>query len=245
MMRSLIAAAILAATPLAALDFDALSEAEREAFRAEVRAYLLENPEVLVEAIEILEARQATSQANTDAALVAANYDALVRDTHSWVGGNPEGDITIVEFLDYRCGFCRRAFPEVEELVSSDGNIRIILKEFPILGPQSDLASRFAIATKMIAGDDAYKQAHDALITFRGNISEPALVSVANDLGLDAEAIMAEMNSEDVTGIINDNRALAQAMQITGTPTFVVGGQMLRGFLPLEGMRAIVEEERG
>ncbi|MEM9846194.1 MAG: DsbA family protein, partial [Pseudomonadota bacterium] len=180
----------------------------------------------------------------TDAALVKANYDALVRDGHSWIGGNPDGDITIVEFLDYRCGFCKRAFPEVEELVTTDGNIRIIIKEFPILGPQSDLASRFAIATKMVAGDDAYKAVHDALMGFRGQVSEASLSRLAVDQELDGEAIMAQMQSAEIDEIIDQNRDLARAMQITGTPTFVIGGQMLRGFLPLEGMRELVSEER-
>lgn len=245
MIRTSLAALALAATPAVALDVSTMTALERDAFRAEVRAYLLENPEVLMEAIDVLEARQASSQANSDAALVSANYDALVEDDHSWVGGNPDGDVTIVEFLDYRCGFCRRAFPEVEELVETDGNIRIIVKEFPILGPQSDLASRFAIATKITAGDAAYKGVHDALMTFRGQVSMPALMRLADDEGLDGEAISAQMTSDTVTEIIAENRALARSMQITGTPTFVIGGQMLRGFLPVDGMREIVAKERG
>ncbi|MEL6548660.1 MAG: DsbA family protein [Pseudomonadota bacterium] len=246
--RPILAAVLLAggiATQAPALDVSGMTKTEREAFRAEIRAYLLENPEVLMEAIEVLESREAVTQANTDAALVKANYDALVRDENSWVGGNPDGDITIIEFLDYRCGFCKRAFPEVEELVSSDGNIRLIVKEFPILGPQSVLASRFAIAAKMLEGDDAYKAVHDALISFRGPISDASLANVAMDLGFEPAPVLAKMTAPEVDEVIADNRALAQAMQITGTPTFVIGGQMLRGFLPLEGMQALVAEERG
>ena len=247
MIRTTLAAAALAALPslAPAFDIDAMSEEERAAFRSEIRAYLLDNPEVLMEAIGVLEAREATTQAATDEALVTANYDALVRDGHSWVGGNPDGDITIIEFLDYRCGFCKRAFPEVEELVASDGNIRLIVKEFPILGEQSSLASRFAIATKLAAGDDAYKAIHDELMGFRGNISQDALMNLAEAQGLDAAAIQTAMALPQVEEIIAENRSLAQAMQITGTPTFVIGGQMLRGFLPLEGMRGLVAEERG
>jgi len=235
----------LTALPLSAFDVSAMSDTERAAFRAEIRAYLLENPEVLMEAIEVLEAREAMTQAETDAALIAANYDALVRDGHSWIGGNPDGDITIVEFLDYRCGFCRRAFPEVEKLVSSDGDIRIIIKEFPILGSQSEMASRFAIATQLTAGDEAYKAVHDALMGFRGQVNEASLARLATEQGLDADAVMASMALPTVDEIIAENRDLARAMQITGTPTFVIGGQMLRGFLPLEGMRGVVAEERG
>lgn len=245
MIKRLIPALALAATPALSFDMEAMTAAERNALRSEIRAYLLENPEVLMEAIAVLEERQASSQATTDAALVRANIDSLKRDGHSWVGGNPEGDVTIVEFLDYRCGFCRRAFPEVEKLVEGDGNIRIIIKELPILGPQSDLASRFAIATKLTAGDDAYKAVHDALMVFRGQFSAESLGRLATDQGLDAAEILARMESPEVSNIIVQNRTLAQAMQISGTPTFVIGNQMLRGFLPLEGMQALVEEERG
>ncbi|MEM6479318.1 MAG: DsbA family protein [Pseudomonadota bacterium] len=245
-LRPVIAAfGLCAALPVVALDIEALSDAERDAFRAEIRAYLLDNPEVLMEAIDVLEARQADTQADADTALLAANMDALTNDEHSWVGGNPDGDITIVEFLDYRCGFCRRAFPEVEELVESDGNIRIIVKEFPILGAQSDLASRFAIAAKLTQGDEAYKTAHDALMTFRGEITPVSLAVLAEDIGLDGPAIAATMETAEVDAIIRKNFELAGKLDIRGTPTFVIGAQLVRGFVPLDGMREIVNEERG
>ncbi len=240
-----LAVASILAAPVTAFEIDAMSDAERDIFRAEIRNYLLENPEVLMEAIAVLEERQEMGQAATDEALVTANYAALVGDGHSWIGGNPDGDITVIEFLDYRCGFCKRAFPEVEALMAGDGNIRKIIKEFPILGDQSVLASRFAIATKLAVGDEAYKAMHDALMVHRGNISEPALERIATDLGLDTGAIISAMSLPRVDEIINENRQLAQAMQITGTPTFVIGGQMLRGFLPLEGLQAVVADERG
>ncbi|MEL6690625.1 MAG: DsbA family protein [Pseudomonadota bacterium] len=241
MIRSLLPALafFVAAAPALAFDIDAMTDAERQAFQDEVRSYLLANPQVLVEALTIYQ------EQNSDGALINANYDALVGDDHSWVGGNPEGDITIVEFLDYRCGFCRRAFPEVEQLVSTDGNIRIIVKELPVLGPQSELASRFAIATLQTEGPDAYKTVHDTLMTFRGQISERALARVADDNGFDVDTIIAAMDSPEVAQVIDENRSLAQALRVNGTPTFVIGGQMLRGFLPLEGMTEIVAQERG
>ncbi|WP_412504853.1 DsbA family protein [Roseovarius sp. SYSU LYC5161] len=238
------AAAALLAGPAAALDLDDMTEAERASFRAEVRAYLLENPEVIMEAVAVLEQRQAQQQAQDDVSLVQANAEAIFEDGHSWVGGNPDGDVTLVEFLDYRCGYCRRAFPEVAELVESDGNIRLIIKEFPILGEQSTMASRFAIATKQIAGDDAYKALHDTLMTFRGEISETALRRVSDTLGLDAEAILAHMDSDDVSRVITANRQLAQRLNLSGTPSFVMEDRMLRGYVPLEAMRDTVEEIR-
>jgi len=240
---AILTAALLAASILPGKAED-LTDAERMAFRAEVRAYLLENPEVLMEAIAILEDRQASDAAARDVRMLAENKAAIFDDGHSWVGGNPEGDITIVEFIDYRCGYCRKAWSEVEELVNTDGNIRFVVKEFPILGEASDLSARFAIATLQLAGPEAYKRAHDALVTLRGDATKPALERLAGDLGLDAAAIMARMAAPEVTAVIQANHALAQTLDISGTPTFVVNGTMLRGYVPLEDMRQIVKEQR-
>jgi len=237
--------AVTTATTALAFDIAKMTETERTEFRSEIREYLLENPEVLMEAIAVLEGREATAQAESDASMIAANAAAIFADDMSWVGGNPDGDVTMVEFLDYRCGYCRRAHPEVSELISSDGNIRLIVKEFPILGEQSVLASRFAISTKLNVGDDAYKQVHDALITLRGDVTAQSLQRVARDLDLDASQILGGMGDPRVDEIINANRELAQALGITGTPTFVLETEMLRGYLPLDGMRQIVNEARG
>ncbi|WP_281981915.1 DsbA family protein [Thalassorhabdomicrobium marinisediminis] len=223
---------------------DPMSDAEREAFRSEVRAYLLEHPEVLMEAIGVLETRQQEAEVMRDEHLAQANAEALTNDGFSHVGGNPDGDITIVEFVDYKCGYCRRAHPEVAELIESDGNIRIITKEFPILGEQSVLASRFAIATKLTAGDEAYKQVSDGLMTMRADVTEASLTDLAKGFDLDADAILAAMERDEVQDIIAANRALGQRMQITGTPTFVFDDQMVRGYVPLAQMRQIVEAER-
>ena len=244
---------ILAALPLAiallgtaahAEGIAAMTEAERTAFRAEVRAYLLENPEVLIEAMDILQSREAETAAARDVQMLADNKEALLNDPASWVGGNPEGDITIVEFTDYRCGYCRKAFAEVEELVKSDGNIRFVLKEFPILGEESMISSRFAIAVRQLHGDEAYKKAHDALITLRGSPDAATLGALAVDLGLEAGPIIARMTADEVTAVIAANHAMADKLQITGTPTFVLGDQLLRGYVPLDAMRQLVEDER-
>ncbi|WP_377187050.1 DsbA family protein [Ruegeria meonggei] len=230
--------------PVQALDLNAMSDAERAEFGEQVRDYLLENPEVIIEAINILEQRNAEAEAVADKELVAANADALFNDGYSWVGGNPDGDITLVEFMDYRCGYCRRAVPEVANLLSEDGNIRLVIKELPILGDASVLSSRFAVATKHVAGDDAYKQVHDALLEFSGDPSEVTLRRISDGLGLDSDAILAAMDSDQVTDEITQTRELAQRMNISGTPSFVLGTEMLRGFLPADQMLQIVDGVR-
>lgn len=244
-MLSLGLSAATLATPALALDLNTMSDAERAAFRAEVRAYLMDNPEVIMEAVSLLEERQAEAQAQADVDLVAQNADAIFNDSFSYVGGNPDGDITLVEFMDYRCGFCKRAFGEVEKLLEADGNIRFVVKEFPILGEQSLLASRYAMATKLVEGDAAYKSIHDALMSLNGDISLPALRRLANSFGLDSDDIESRMEDDQITEALQTNRALAQRLQISGTPTFVLEDELLRGFLPFDQLQTIVDEKRG
>lgn len=236
--------ATLSATSAMALDMDALTDGERDAFRAEVRAYLLENPEVLMEAIGVLEQRQAEAETMRDVQLAQVNADALFNDGYSYVGGNPDGDIVMVEFMDYRCSFCRRAHPEVADLIAQDGNIRIVTKEYPILGEQSLLASRFAIATKLTQGPEAYKMVSDALMDMRTDVTPASLTELAQAFDLDADAIFAEIDSAAITDEISETRALADRMQISGTPTFVIEDQVLRGYVPLAQMQQIVAQLR-
>ncbi|MDG0988468.1 MAG: DsbA family protein [Yoonia sp.] len=236
--------ALLLGTQATAVELDAMTDAERAAFRAEIRSYLLENPEVLMEAIGVLEQREQAAKANNDVAMAQNNAALLFDDGHSFVGGNPDGDITIVEFMDYRCGYCKKAHPDVASLITADGNIRYIIKEFPILGEASELASRFAIAVKIVGGEAAYKVAHDTLMEFRGEMTNDSLGRLATSLGLSAADITVTMNSAEVNQIINDNRLLGQAMQITGTPTFVVQDQMLRGYVPQAQMAQIIARVR-
>ncbi|WP_208352840.1 DsbA family protein [Pseudaestuariivita rosea] len=236
--------ALTLALPAQALDLDNMTDAERDAFGQAVRSYLLENPEVLSEVVQELENRQAIAQAAQDQEMISANAEAIFGDDHSWVGGNPEGDVTMVEFIDYRCGFCRRAHSEVTELVETDGNIRLVIKEFPILGEQSEISSRFAIATLQLGGPEAYKQAHDTLITMRNDLTAASITRLAQELNLDPMAVTERMGSDQVTQVIAENRALAQTMGISGTPTFIVEDEMLRGYLPLEDMRNIVQDVR-
>ncbi|MDO5646867.1 DsbA family protein [Paracoccus sp. (in: a-proteobacteria)] len=242
-MKRLIAALMLTATPAIALDLSAMTDTEKTAFGEAVRAYLMENPEVLIESINVLETRQAEAAAQTDVALVAANRDALFDDGHSWVGGNPDGDLTIVEFIDYRCGYCRRVNDDVHTSVEDDGNIRLILKEYPILGQDSDTASRFAIAVQQIAGDDAYLAAHHALMEMRGTPSPTSLGAIARDIGVDGDEVLNRMNTESVTDVLRANRQLGDRMNIRGTPTFVIGDTMLRG-VPHAGIAETIQAVR-
>jgi protein-disulfide isomerase len=246
-MTRLIAAGLVLALSCAVparADLTDMTPAERESFRAEVKAYLLENPEVLIEAMDVLTARQAELEAQNDAALLQKHAAEIFNDPASWVGGNPEGDITVVEFTDYRCGYCRKAYDEVAELVKSDGNIRFVVKEYPILGEESLISARFAIAVRQVGGDALYDKAHDALIRMRGDPTPDTLGKLARDLGLDPASILTTMDSDEVAAVIAANHALGEQLQINGTPTFVINDTIVRGYVPLDGMREIVKAQR-
>lgn len=241
----LVAASIgFSGTAMAAgLDFGAMTDAERAEFRAEVRAYLLANPEVIFEAIQILEERRDMASVDADREMVRSNTDELFRDGFSYSGGNPDGDVTIVEFLDYRCGYCKRAHPEIAELLDRDPNVRLVVKEFPILGPDSVLAGKLALAAMAI--DPArYKALNDAMMYFEGNLTERAAYQIAGDLGYDVAALRERARSVEIDDKLNRNYQLAQSLGLQGTPAFVVGDQIIRGYLPVDEMLAVVDEAR-
>ena len=245
-MKAILAAAALSAMtalPAAALDLKAMSDDEKAAFGEAVREYLMASPEVLVEAINAMEERRLSQEMDNDKLLVANNQDDIFNDGHSWIGGNPDGDLTLVEFMDYKCGYCRRVNPEVEAAMKADPNLRIIIKEFPILGEESRLASRFAIAALHIAGDEGYKQVHDGLMESQGAITLQSLTTLADGLGLETKAILDHMNSEEVNAVLRKNHQLAERMGIMGTPTFIIGPEMLRG-APTNGVEAAVADIR-
>ena len=235
--------------PMAAAAQDsALGQLDRDTLRAEIRAYLLENPEVIFEAVAEYERRNMAAQADMDSTLVEINAPEVFFDSYSWVGGNPDGDLTLVEFMDYRCSFCRRAFPEMMDFALQDGNIRLVIKEFPILGPQSEAMSRFAVAVQQLAGNEAYFTAHERLLAWPGDFIESSIGALATELGLDPVAVNARMRAPEVTAILEENRALAQRLQISGTPSFAMGdgfgGELLRGFLPADQLAQVAASLR-
>ena len=237
--------ALAACLALPAAAQDALTPEQAEAVDARIRAYLLDNPEVIVEALEAMDARRRAAEAANDADLIAAQADALYDDGYSLVLGNPEGDVTIVEFSDYRCGYCKAAHPQIVELLASDSEIRLVLKEFPILGPESLTAARAALAAGRIA-PDLYPAFHDAMMEHRGGLDEAAVFRFAEEVGLDTAALRAEMESAsaEIDAQIRETYDLAKALEIQGTPSFVIGGRVARGLLPPDQMRALVEEAR-
>ncbi len=225
------------------LDLGNMSDADRAAFRNEIRSYLLENPEVIFEAIQILEERRNVAGQQADRDLVQANAAALFNDGFSFVGGNPDGDVTVVEFLDYRCGYCKRAHPEIQELLDRDPNVRLVVKEFPILGPDSVKAGKMALAALQL-DPDGYARLGDELMNYQGNLTEQVAYRIAGETGYDIADLKELANSTEIDDRLNENYQLARALGLQGTPAFVVGTEVIRGYLPVDEMLVAVQDAR-
>ncbi|MEM7742988.1 MAG: DsbA family protein [Pseudomonadota bacterium] len=245
-LTGLLCAGILAMTgpALAETDLTEMSPAERDAFRNEVRDYLMENPEVIFEAIQILEQRREVAAQQADRDIVQANIDALLNDGFSYVGGNPDGDVTIVEFLDYRCGFCKRAHPVIQEVVDRDPNVRLVTKDFPILGPDSVRAGRIALAAVEI-DPERFLDLNDEMMTYQGNLTEQVAYRLAGEVGYDVGKLREIAGSDLIEERLQQNYQLAQRLGLQGTPAFVVGNEIIRGFLEVDDMIAAVQDARG
>ena len=222
---------------------EALPAAQQERIEAVVREYILNNPEIVVESLRGYEVKH--RQANEDDAkkAIAANRDALERNPTSPVAGNPQGDVTIVEFFDYRCGYCKKALPAVQELLKTDKNVRMVFKEFPILGPDSLTAARTALAVWKIA-PAKYLPFHLALMESRGELSEGRVLEIAKKVGVDAEKLEAAKADPEIDAMIGRNHELARTLQINGTPAFVVGGRLVPGAVDVATLRELVEAAR-
>ncbi|MEM9431925.1 MAG: DsbA family protein, partial [Pseudomonadota bacterium] len=205
----------------------------------EIRAYLLENPEVLREAITVLEERDAARQLAEDQANIVANAEALTHDGYSYVGGNPDGELTVVEFIDYQCSFCKRAHPDITAIIAADRELRYVVKELPLLGSVSVVAARLAMAVLELEGPEAYAALNDALLDHDGQLSEPVILDYVAEVA-DVDATIEMARSPEIRGRLNETRALANAIGLTGTPTFIIGHRMVRGALPRAELEAIV-----
>lgn len=231
-----IAALMIALSPVQAQQRD--DSALQELILQTIR----DNPEIVMEAIEILQQREAEAQALAASQALQAQQSALMNDPNAPVMGNPDGDVTIVEFFDYNCGYCRRVFPSVKDLVEEDGNIRVVMREWPILGEESVFAARAALAARK---QGKYLEFHNALMANQGRASQAAVLTLADDLGMDIDQLRADMNGPEVDAHIAASRQLTQSLGLNGTPAFIFGDQLVPGAIDLEQMKQMVAEMRG
>ncbi|WP_439573513.1 DsbA family protein [Phreatobacter sp.] len=217
---------------------------ERARIEAIVRDYLLRNPEVLQEALVELERRQAQAEERARTEAFQANRDRLYRSPNAVVLGNPQGDVTLVEFFDYNCGFCKRALPETVELLRSDPRIRLVLKDFPVLGPGSVEAAQVAIALKMQLDGPKYFEFHQKLLGGRGQANRARALEAARDVGADMARLERDMASPQVAATLAENARLAELLRINGTPSYVVGDDVVVGAVGLARLRENIVRAR-
>ena len=240
-----LAALAIITMPLAACSEEAqpLSPAAKQQMEQVVREYLINNPEVVIEAINAFQDReQQAAQARQRDAMGTLGQD-LKNNPNDPTIGNPDGDITVVEFFDYRCGFCKRVFDDVQALIKEDGNIRYVLKEFPILRPDSVYASRAAQAV-WLHQKDKYAPFHTAMMKNKGDLGEAKVLKLAEDAGVDTARLKDQMNDPLVDETLDATARQASALGITGTPGFVFGNQVQPGAIPLAMMKDLVSAVR-
>jgi protein-disulfide isomerase len=216
------------------------TEEQRREIGAIVKEYLLKNPEVLQDAMVELERRQQEAQNAARQTALSQSRDALLNSPRDFTAGNPSGDLTVVEFFDYNCGYCKRALTDLQALMKSDPKLRVVLKDFPVLGPDSVEASRVALAAKKQLKSDKQFEYHVKLMETRGRINGERAIAIAKDMGVDVAKLQKDMEATDVKQTIQDNAVLGDKLGLTGTPAFVVGGEVISGAVGLEPMRRTV-----
>lgn len=210
-----------------------------------IREYLLENPEILLEVSDKLRALQIQEEREGAALAMIEYQEKLERHPMTPVTGNPEGDITLIEFFDYNCTFCKRAFVTMREIEEEDPNLRVVWKEYPILtsrAPTSLTAAKVAMAANL---QGKYIETHDALMSVRGSLTSDALVfKIAEDIGLDMARLKKDMESHAVKAYISETVKLGEALKFQGTPTFVINGAVIGGAVPKEVLAAVITAAR-
>jgi len=210
-------------------------------FGKRVRDYLLEHPEVILESVQRLQDQQRVGAANQDETAITNHADQLFRDPDTPVGGNPDGDVSMVEFFDYNCPYCRKAAPAMLEAERNDPKLRIVFKEFPILGPNSEFAAQAALASHR---QGKYVVFHNALMGTTGVVDEARVFAAAAEVGIDTERLKADMHDPAIAAAISRNLQLAETLRITGTPGFVIGDQLFRGAADSAALNSLIERAR-
>jgi protein-disulfide isomerase len=206
-----------------------------------IQEYLISHPEIILESVQNYRERQETERIEQGASNLKARKVDLERDPETPVAGNSDGDVTLVEFFDYNCGYCKTALTTIRQLLAEDLGVRLVLKEFPILSEGSEYAARAALAARV---QGRYFEFHNSLMEIRGQISEEVVLEAAVQVGLDVVKLKKDMESESIISQLESNRELARSLNINGTPTFVVGDQIIPGAVDAEALRGLIREIR-
>lgn len=214
-----------------------LDPAARQSMEQMIEQYIRSHPEVIEQSLQALEAKREAEEKERQKVAVSKHQKELLNDPASPVSGNPSGDITVVEFFDYRCGYCKKAAGAVTQLQKEDRRVRVIYKDFPILGEVSELAAKAALASKAQGKHQAF---HEALLASKGEMTKESILTVAGEIGLDTKRLEADMTKPEWQQVIDRNRTLAKELGISGTPGFIVGTELVPGALDVNGLKELI-----
>ena len=224
---------------------DDFSASQRTAIESIVHEYLIAHPEVLQEAMNELERRQSAAEAEKHKVAVKDNALKLFSSPHQVVLGNPDGNVTFVEFFDYNCGYCRGAMNDMLTLMRDDAKLKVVLKEFPVLGPGSLEAAQVAVAVRMQdTTGKKYLDFHTKLLGGRGQADKARALGVAKEVGLDMNRLEKDMTSPEVNETLQETFKLAEALGLNGTPSYVIGSDVVVGAIGLAGLQGKVSTAR-
>ena len=236
-MKLLLASTALFLLPLSSFA-DSLSE---DRVKELVLEAIRDNPGIVLEAIKMIEEREKTAKAFEAKQVLKSNRDALERDPNAPVFGNPEGDVTVVEFFDYNCPYCRRVKPHMEALLAADKNVRVVYREWPILGEGSVFAARAALASRE---QGKYDEFHWAMMELKGRVGKPDVMQAAEKLGIDTAQLRRDMESPKINEHIETSMRLARSLGFNGTPSFVIGEALAPGLIEADQMIEMVNQAR-
>lgn len=225
------------ASPVKMAEF---SNDQRKELEGIIRNYLIANPEIIRDAITELQRRQDAAEKLAQTKIITDSADQIFASAHQVVLGNPDGKVTLVEFFDYNCTYCRRAEADMKKLIADDSNLRIVLKQFPVLGPGSLEAAKVAVALHMTA-PDKYAAFHDALLGEPGQVNGQKALAVAASVGVDPEALKGKIDSPEVKATIAESYDLAGKLNLTGTPSYVTHNEVIVGAVGYDTLKAKID----
>jgi protein-disulfide isomerase len=244
-VRTAFAAALMLSAGILAGHAQSITGTQRTEIEKIVREYLVNHPEVLQEAIAALEKKQAAEEAEKHEAAVKDNAEAIFNSPRQVTVGNPQGDVTFVEFFDYNCGYCKRAMADMFDLMKNDSKLKVVLKEFPVLGPGSVDAARVAVAVRMQdKTGKKYLDFHQRLLGGRGQADKARALAAAKEAGLDVARIEKDMTSDEVKQSLEESLKLAEKLGLNGTPSYVIGNDVVIGAVGLATLKEKVNTAR-
>jgi protein-disulfide isomerase len=234
-------ALLLVCLPHRSLQAAGFTPEQRKEIESIIHDYLVNNPDVLLDVLQAAEEKlKADTRAKAETALGSRRKE-IFEDPDSPIAGNPQGDVSLVEFFDYRCPYCKQVEPSLEKLLTDDRQLRFVFKEFPVLGPDSVVASRAALAARKQGKYDAF---HRAMMALKGQIDEAAVYKVVASVGLDLDRLKRDMAAPDIDRMLKANSDLAEALDIRGTPGFVIGNEIIPGAVDLQSLKALIADAR-